>query len=138
MTALLQRRAKKAIGMTALIDVVFILLMFFMLTSSFVRRGFVDMNAQAATSGIAAEQKLHWLILHPDGRLSASLSSALLMTDSPELARLIGVGKPLTVLPLSETRLQVVVDTLTILGKLGPSRISLGESIKAEMRQATP
>ncbi|MGB0663437.1 MAG: ExbD/TolR family protein [Pontibacterium sp.] len=56
-------RRKVQLSLTPLIDVVFILLLFFMLTSNFIKWGALDMNAGAAKgkSASAAEVAVLWL-----------------------------------------------------------------------------
>jgi len=50
-------RKKKGISLTALIDVVFILLMFFMLTSTFIKLHKVELQTAAAGDDVVHEQK---------------------------------------------------------------------------------
>lgn len=50
--AVLYQRKRQKIGLTALIDVVFILLMFFMLTSTFIQSQQMDMKTPVAQSAV--------------------------------------------------------------------------------------
>ncbi|MDO6805130.1 biopolymer transporter ExbD, partial [Wenyingzhuangia sp. 1_MG-2023] len=65
--AITPRRARP-ISLTALIDVVFILLMFFMLTSSFTQWLTMPLASQSASSEPAETEELpQLLVLHQDG-----------------------------------------------------------------------
>ncbi|MBL4900017.1 MAG: biopolymer transporter ExbD, partial [Colwellia sp.] len=64
-------RVKKTISLTALIDVVFILLMFFMLTSTFIKWHSVTLQTSAAGSTITSDEvKTQLIILHENNELS--------------------------------------------------------------------
>ena len=67
-TSLLYTRRRSRIGMTALIDVVFILLMFFMLTSSFNRWKAVDFRSPVAVESHSADSA-QLVVLEVDGTL---------------------------------------------------------------------
>ncbi|WP_150525668.1 biopolymer transporter ExbD [Roseibium sediminis] len=58
---------RKALGLTSLIDVIFLLLLFFMLASSFTRYQATQMASGA--SGGGAEVRPTYLRLHGDGRM---------------------------------------------------------------------
>jgi len=65
-----QRRAGSILNLTPLIDIVFLLLVFFMLTSHFMEDQAVDINLPGANSGSEAiEKEFVEVILHPDGEL---------------------------------------------------------------------
>ena len=136
MVALLPKRARKSIGMTALIDVVFILLMFFMLTSTFARQAYVDLKSQGAAAVSTAEATSRWLVLHPDGRFSAEPSSPAIALDDPAMSSLLGSAQPLVITPMGDTRLQVIVTALAGLGERVSTRISLGKSIDVNSETA--
>jgi biopolymer transport protein ExbD len=65
-----QRRAGSILNLTPLIDIVFLLLVFFMLTSHFIEDQAIDINLPRANSGSEAIEKgFVEVILHPDGAL---------------------------------------------------------------------
>ena len=68
-TTALYHPRRRPISLTPLIDVVFILLMFFMLTSAFTRWKAVDLRLPT-TSSDTSPKKPQALLLHTDGSLS--------------------------------------------------------------------
>ena len=81
--SVLQQRRYKRISLTALIDVVFILLMFFMLTTGFSHWQSLDLPASAASQSAESEPPI-LLLIGKRGELrllNQALSSALSMAD---------------------------------------------------------
>jgi len=65
-----RRRAGAILNLTPLIDIVFLLLVFFMLTSHFIENQAIDINLPKAKSGSEAlEQEFVEIILNPQGEL---------------------------------------------------------------------
>ncbi len=135
---LLRPRRKRTISLTALIDVVFILLMFFMLTSSFIHRKMLEVNIPAAADGTGSAQTPRLLVLTNDGgfRFSASTTSALIQPASADEAlqqiqQASDSTLPLIVLPQDQVQLQRI---LTVLQQLQQAGIpaSLGKTLSAE------
>jgi biopolymer transport protein ExbD len=121
---LLPQRRKQSISLTALIDVVFILLMFFMLTSSFTKFSALEMQSSLAAS-TASDSKPQLLRLALDGQLSSEQTTAL--TDSA-LTSDFDISVPTVLQPTPDTQVQVIVDALSRLKTLGFTQVTLGKS----------
>ncbi len=128
-TALLAPRRKRSVSLTALIDVVFILLMFFMLTSSFSRLSSINLQAPApGTSATASEAQ--FIVLHEDGQLSIYGKPK---TQYPTVAlalNALDMAKPLVVVPESAASVQAVVSAMEALKAGGVKQISLASPLQ--------
>lgn len=118
-------RRKSAISLTALIDVVFILLMFFMLTSSFTKFSTIAVNASVATHS-AAQLAPQLLFLQLNGTLSIKANGPQGLTDA-QLHQQLDNAQPIVLLPAAQTEVQVVVRTLERLHKLSFTKVTLGQ-----------
>ena len=102
----LYRSRQKGISLTPLIDVVFILLMFFMLTSTFTRWKAVDLRFPVADSGVDPKNP-QAVILHTDGSLSLR-GRPLFLPDVGAPAAdgipALDPARPLVVFPEADTR----------------------------------
>ncbi|WP_339766028.1 biopolymer transporter ExbD [uncultured Pseudosulfitobacter sp.] len=89
-------RQRRKLSMTSLIDVIFLLLLFFMLSSTFSK--FAEVEVQAASGGRAAsgDQALAFLRATPQG-LTLN-GTALGVDDLPQRLRDLQAGKPLVLL----------------------------------------
>lgn len=89
-------RQRRKLSMTSLIDVIFLLLLFFMLSSTFSK--FAEVEVQAASGGGATsgDQALAFLRATPEG---LTLNGAALgVDDLPQRLRDLQAGKPLVLL----------------------------------------
>ena len=122
---ILPPKRKKSISLTALIDVVFILLMFFMLTSSFTQFSAIDMQTALAASA-TSELKPQQLHLDIEGQLRSVDSANTGAVLSDDMLQAAWDNKAATVvLPAGNTPVQVIVDTLSRLQSLGFTRVTL-------------
>ncbi len=80
------RARRKALGLTSLIDVIFLLLLFFMLTSSFTRYQFVPVGSGASGSGAAQRPAL--LRVHSDAAFDLNGISVETAALTDSLSRL--------------------------------------------------
>lgn len=64
-----RRKTGTTLNMTPLIDVVFLLLVFFMLTSHFIRDEVIDLDLPTAKSGATLEGELLQVVLDDHGRI---------------------------------------------------------------------
>jgi len=130
--ALLRPRRKAAISLTALIDVVFILLMFFMLTSSFIHQKAMNINIPAPSAAQSSDDVPQLLVLKDDGSFSFFAARAdATGQDAPSLNGLmsaISQQQPLVVLPHSQVSLQRMVETLRSLKQNGIQAV-LGQTL---------
>ena len=148
------RKARK-LGLTALIDVVFILLMFFMLTSSFIQWRSLDLVSRAtATANTSDQHQPALLVAHEDGALTARLGSqhhywpdldqALLphpdglasawdqyRQNHPESA-----PANLTLLPEANVSVQSLVTLMARTDTAGVGPVNLGDALEQEIPHA--
>ena len=123
---------RKPISLTALIDVVFILLMFFMLTSTFTRWKAVDFRFPVASPDLST-QKPQALILHEDGSLSLHGQPFHFPTPNDPLPRRAGaldLARPVVVFPEANTRVQVIISAFEELQAAGIVGVSLGKGLE--------
>ncbi|ASJ75215.1 ExbD/TolR family protein [Granulosicoccus antarcticus] len=118
------RRSSRPISLTALIDVVFILLMFFMLTSSFDRFGYFEFNTPAS-SGVASQESQS-VVLMANGDLVQRLGSGSQVLSDTDLLSRIDALKPLSVLPVGDANVQTMVQSIERLNQLGLANVTLG------------
>ena len=111
----LAQRRRKRLSMTSLIDVIFLLLLFFMLTSTFSKFGEIELSAAGQGAGGQADVQPHFLSLKPGGWfLNGVLVTA---EDLPvSLADEGEAPEKLVLINLSEqTTSQELVDVLALL-----------------------
>ena len=122
------RRKAPSIGLTALIDVVFILLLFFMLASDLNRFNRVEIRTTEA--GAAASSQGAALFLRVHGDDTYSLVDRRM--EAPELIRTLSARldsetvASIVVHPDGDVRLQALVDIIERLTELGVGSITLG------------
>jgi biopolymer transport protein ExbD len=152
MNTLLPARRTRPISLTALIDVVFILLMFFMLTSSFSQWVTLPLNSQAASTMTAADQTPpQLLVLKNDGSLLLANNTPTSsgadadgqphsagFTDLEQAINAIDSGRALVVLPESDVLVQRIVTSMTRLTALSLPALTLGQSLSADPAQPLP
>lgn len=119
------RRRSRAISLTALIDVVFILLMFFMLTSTFSRFGFFEFQTQGASGAGTGEAQV--LMLQANGDLiDRSFVPPEVMSDEA-IRQQMDATRPVSVLPAGDADVQTMVQAIERLNQIGLSRVTLGQ-----------
>ncbi|WP_150303763.1 ExbD/TolR family protein [Pseudomonas saliphila] len=115
--ALYSRKASK-ISLTALIDVVFILLMFFMLTSTFSQWKAVDFHSPVASDN-PVDVEPQGLILRSDGSLRLADGSVEIDAAQSVPVNAFADARPLILIPEADARVQVIVSRLEELKQLG-------------------
>ena len=129
--ALIYFPRRRAISLTALIDVVFILLLFFMLTSTFTHWKAVDFQFPVASPDLSTQEP-QALILHQDGSLSLHGQPFHLPTPNDPIPRRAGafdVARPVVVFPEANTRVQMIISAFEELQAAGIAGVSLGKSL---------
>ena len=116
-------RRSRLISLTPLIDVVFILLVFFMLTSSFVPERQVELAAPVSNVSAAVKTPLI-LRLSESGELIDVINGEVFDSGNINFAR---VEMPVVVQPRSSVPVQVIVTALENLKKQGFDDVNLGE-----------
>lgn len=130
------RRSGRQISLTALIDVVFILLMFFMLTSSFNKFGFFEFNTPASSGG--ASDEFQSVVLMSNGDLVQGRGAdSPVLTDTALLDRFDAL-KPLSVLPVGEANVQTMVQSVERLNRLGLVNVTLGRALATTQEALLP
>ncbi|MCG8544910.1 MAG: biopolymer transporter ExbD [Alphaproteobacteria bacterium] len=126
---LLRRPARKRplISLTPLIDVVFILLVFFMLASSFLDWRAIDLNAPAQAAARSASPEGALLVeIRPDGlRLSAEPLSLETLAKRVAARLAAKPGQRVLIKPSAGVPLQRTVRVLDELKAVGTANVSL-------------
>jgi biopolymer transport protein ExbD len=137
--AFTQQRRVVRISLTPLIDVVFILLLFFMLTTSFVRWNQMSF-ASAAAGDVAPEQPAEprQLWLSADNRLTLDSENYFLPAQTTDavpdtslqslLNNLRAENTPVLLTATPDVPVQTVVDALDVLTRAGVANVHLTES----------
>lgn len=119
-------RRRAAVSLTPLVDVVFILLVFFMLATSFVDWRLIDMQSRGAASGAGSNNDAVTLDVAPTELLLAGASADLAGLRTELSARL--REKPslqIIVRPKNGADMQRLVDVLDVLEASGAQRVAL-------------
>ena len=123
---------RKSISLTALIDVVFILLMFFMLTSSFQHFNTVEISQSPGGGTSLEEAKPHFLLLYADGSVRWSEDTARW-----PLARVNGAfmapareATSMTLIPEHAVTVQQMITALEKVKALGFDSAQLAEGVE--------
>ncbi len=138
---LIQYSRTRGISLTALIDVVFILLMFFMLTSTFIDQHIVEVNIPDIAQG-SSDSKTQLLVIGEDDNYTFYDETSHPIASHPaaqwlEITTLLRPNKPLIVLPEKRVSLEKILHTMERLKQSGVNTLTLGQSVKSS-RTATP
>ncbi|HEC58845.1 MAG TPA: biopolymer transporter ExbD [Methylophaga sp.] len=119
------RKRRNLISLTPLIDVVFILLLFFMLSSSFIR--WHQINLQSASESQSQTPDLRILKIESnEGQLSFN-GTRLFMNDDAGIQKFVAENKQATfvITVIEGIKIQVMVDLLDQLKQAGATKVSL-------------
>lgn len=118
------------LSMTPLIDVVFILLLFFMISSSFVYNQQISLNTAQGGAKSREAQGNH-LLLKQDGSvwLNRQQYSIHSKAFGSELSRIASEGEPLTAAAESKVAIQVFVSLLDQIRDAGAVNLNVAESV---------
>lgn len=120
------RRRRALIGLTPLIDVVFILLVFFMLASSFLDWRAIELTAPSEASGGAASEGALLVEVRRDGlRVGAERLSLEALAERVAAQLLEAPDRRILVRPDPAVPLQRAIEVLDRLSAAGASRLSL-------------
>ncbi|TVS00545.1 MAG: biopolymer transporter ExbD [Rhodospirillales bacterium] len=122
---------RRLISLTPLVDVVFILLVFFMLASSFIDWRAIDLTVPAVPIAGAATEPL-WLVdIGPDGlRLAGEPVSPGVLAARLNERLAVAPEQRVLVRPAAGVPLQDAVDVLGTLSTAGVRRIALVEAVE--------
>lgn len=134
MNAGLYQRRRRHIGLTALIDVVFILLLFFMLSSTFTRWRTVDFESPLAGSSDTAQEP-QIVLLDESGALKLHDSdfsiSGIDQLDAAD-ANLFEAGQALVLLAAADTSVQTIVLAIEGLNEIGLQHVIFAGALPGE------
>lgn len=109
------RKARGRLSMTSLIDVIFLLLLFFMLSSTFSRFGEMPLNSQSSGGGGSSDQSVVFARLTADG-MTINGRTVDPTGIAPALSAFRGSGALRVLVSLDDTvRAQALVDALMAL-----------------------
>lgn len=127
-----QRRPDIDVNLTPLIDVVFLLLIFFMVSTSFVKESHLTLNLPKAVNASSSDGRKGSLEVIIDQNGFYRIADKSLIDDSPAtlgsaLKHLSGenYSQPLTITADADAPYQAVVRIIDIGGKLGFSQINI-------------
>lgn len=121
-----QRRQKALISLTPLIDVVFILLVFFMLASSFSDWRSLSLNNSASGQPAPAEQTQFVVQISENKlRLNGEVTSQAALIEKARSRQ--PTDRPVRLQPLADTPVQLVVKVLDAFGAAGIQPLELVE-----------
>ena len=125
-------RAEPDVNLTSLIDVVFLLLIFFMVSTSFVKQSQISIRLPGAESIAIVEQQAEQLDIMITEQGTFLVNGRELINSRPEtirnaLQKVSGgnTSLPLTISADANTRHQYVVTAMDVAGKLGFVKIRI-------------
>ena len=122
-----QRPTGRLISLTPLIDVVFILLVFFMLASSYLDWRSVDLTVSSGVGAATSDQRAILISLQADGSVALGPSPVAKNSLQSVMAAKLAENPESRVVIRSDpgVPLQRAVDTLDLLRKIGATNVSL-------------
>lgn len=127
---------RRSVSLTALIDVVFILLMFFMLTSSFTRERQLELASPVASNDIPATSPRQ-LVLQHSGELTLMDDTPIALTDN-SISTDFTHDQPLIIRPVADADVQAIVSAFARLKALGFNQLSLGNPVVSHAEGMQP
>jgi len=126
-------RPRSRISLTALIDVVFILLLFFMLTSQFTRWRGLDVPLAEEVPAPAATRPLDVTLDAGGGLRVVEARIAPGASCAAEARAMLGTTSgPVVLRPVAAARVQPIVDALECLRRAGATELALADAMLAE------
>jgi biopolymer transport protein ExbD len=124
-----QPSRKSLVNLTPLIDVVFILLIFFMLASNFIRWHYIELSIGDASDIEIDHQKISIIAINPDKSYSLNekeLPIASIIVKVREKVRK-NIDHPIVVQPGEGTDVQAMVSVLNLLKDFAGNNISVAK-----------
>ena len=125
---------RRSIGLTALIDVVFILLLLFMLSSTFNRWRAIDFESSLTVTNETVDEP-QIVLLGETGSLklnNSDFSVANLDQLTVNDARIFEMGKPLLLLAAANTNVQMIVNAIERLNMIGLQQVAFVGTLPGE------
>jgi biopolymer transport protein ExbD len=129
--SLLASPCRRKISLTALIDVVFILLMFFMLTASFTQYSALTLNTPTASENAISESP-QLLRISANSRVTVVGASHSKGITLSEVIPTLNPDSPIVILPHANANLQTILTVFEELKASGAAQLSLGDSWGAD------
>ena len=127
-----RQKAEPEVNMTSLIDVVLLLLIFFMVSTSFVKQSQISIRLPEAENAAVVEEETEQIDVMITEQGTFLINGRELINNRPEtirnaLQKVSGgnTSLPLTISADANTRHQYVVTAMDVAGKLGFVRISI-------------
>lgn len=120
-----QQRPKLVLSLTPLIDVVFILLIFFMLASQFVDWRQIELMPQAEVSGDVVDDQAASLRLLNDGSFLVNDQTVDELGMAVDRLKSTGSDRAVFLSPEDAVQIQYVVDVIEALNEAGLTKVQL-------------
>jgi biopolymer transport protein ExbD len=126
---LTQARRKSLVNLTPLIDVVFILLIFFMLASNFIQWHYIELAVDYASDIQIDHQKMSIIIINPDKTYSLNKQSLPIDSIISKVREQVrnNIDHPIIVQPKEGTDVQAMVNVLNLLKDFAGNNISVAK-----------
>ncbi|MFK7793737.1 MAG: ExbD/TolR family protein [Gammaproteobacteria bacterium] len=122
-------RRKSLVNLTPLIDVVFILLIFFMLASNFIRWHYIELSVGDASDAEVDHQKISIITINPDESYTLNEQqlpiNAIILKVREKLRH--NIEHPIVVKPEQGTDVQTMVNVLNRLKDFAGNNISVAK-----------
>ncbi|WOF74863.1 biopolymer transporter ExbD [Parvibaculaceae bacterium PLY_AMNH_Bact1] len=122
-----QPRQKIVLSLTPLIDVVFILLIFFMLASQFVDWRQIELTPQAQFSGAASDEQTSSLHLLSDGSFLVNGETVDGLPAVIVALKSLGSDRSIFLAPEDAIEIQSVIDVIEALNGAGLAKVELSK-----------
>jgi biopolymer transport protein ExbD len=124
--------ASPAVDMAPLIDVVFILLIFFLVTATFVRETGIEVERPQATASSAMDQQAMRISITVNGTIYTEGSAVDLQTLRSKVSTFVSTNpnSPVIVIPDQDTRAQRVVDVMDAAKLAGAANVAIATEKK--------
>lgn len=129
-----QSRPKVTLSLTPLIDVVFILLIFFMLASQFVDWREIDLTPQAQVSSEAARGETVSLQINNDRTFLLDGQAIDALDAAIEHIKSTGPNEVIVLTPDDAVEIQFVVDVIEALQDAGLEKVQLSDALSGGSR----
>ncbi|MDA1091624.1 MAG: biopolymer transporter ExbD [Proteobacteria bacterium] len=122
-----QQPTGRLISLTPLIDVVFILLVFFMLASSFLDWRAIDLSVSSGAGAAASSQRAILISLRSDGSIAVGATPVATQSLQSVIAAKLKGNRAQRIVIRSDpgVQLQRAVDTLDLVRRIGATNVSL-------------
>lgn len=120
------------VDMAPLIDVVFILLIFFLVTATFVRETGIEVDRPQATASPSLDQQAIRISITVNGTIYAEGSAVDMDTLQSKISSFVAAhpSSPVIVIPDQETRAQRVVDVMDAAKLAGAKHVAIATEKK--------